>query len=374
VGAQFVRFAAVGAIGFVVDAGVLTLLVATFGFGVYSARAVSFSAAVFVTWLVNRRWTFAQGAAERRVGAGAEYARYLLVQIMGALANLGVFVAVLAARPDLVRLPVVPLAVGAIAGLVVNYLGSRAWVFAPRAKRPEGLRPAETGALGTDVYQGTDNLEVMAEARNYNAFLVDLVLEHGHGVARAVDFGAGIGTFAGMVRDRGLDVLCVEPDRRQCDVIRSGGMAAVTDLESLPDGSVRYIYSLNVLEHIADDAAALRLLARKLAPGGRLLLYVPAFQSLYSSMDRKVGHHRRYRRAPLVAMVEAAGLRVRASSYADPLGFVATLAYILVGPGSGDLDRRSVVAFDRWIFPVSRMLDRAFGRVIGKNVYVVAEK
>jgi SAM-dependent methyltransferase len=224
------------------------------------------------------------------------------------------------------------------------------------------------------AYQGTDHLEAMAEARNYNAFLVALVLAHRGGAARVVDFGAGIGTFARMVRDRGIDVLCVEPDPRQCEVIREAGLAAVADLESLADGSVECIYSLNVLEHIADDAAALRLLARKLAPGGRLLLYVPAFQSLFSSMDRKVGHHRRYRRGELVAMVERAGLTVTRSRYADSLGFLATLVYKVVGPGTGDLDRRSIVAFDRFAFPLSRLIDCATDRVLGKNVYVVATK
>jgi SAM-dependent methyltransferase len=232
----------------------------------------------------------------------------------------------------------------------------------------------DANARGAGPYHGTDNLEVMAEARNYNAFLVDLVLAHRQGAASAVDFGAGIGTFAALVRDRGLDVVCVEPDPRQCAAIVNRGMTAVTDLDAVPDGSVDYVYSLNVLEHIADDAAALRLLARKLAPGGRLLLYVPAFQLLYSAMDRKVGHHRRYRRAPLVAAIERAGLRVSQSRYADSLGFLATIAYKAVGSRSGDLDRRSIAAFDRFVFPVSRLVDVALDRVLGKNLYVVATK
>jgi SAM-dependent methyltransferase len=151
-------------------------------------------------------------------------------------------------------------------------------------------------------------------------------------------------------------------------------MTAITDLDAVPDGSVEYIYSLNVLEHIADDAAALQLLARKLAPGGRLFVYVPAFQLLYSAMDRKVGHHRRYRRTPLVAMIERAGLRVSRSRYADSLGFIATLAYRAVGSRSGDLDRRSIATFDRFVFPASRIVDRALDRVLGKNVYAVAVK
>jgi len=137
VGTEFIRFAVVGAIGFAVDAGVLTVLVSGQGVGVYAARAVSFGIAVCVTWLVNRQWTFAQRTADRRTSASAEYARYLAVQVAGALANLGVFVVALAVQPGLIRYPVVPLAIGAVAGLVVNFVGSRAWVFAlpPGPKR-----------------------------------------------------------------------------------------------------------------------------------------------------------------------------------------------------------------------------------------------
>jgi SAM-dependent methyltransferase len=224
------------------------------------------------------------------------------------------------------------------------------------------------------AYQGTDNLEVMAEARNYNRFLVALVMQHRGSARRAVDFGAGIGTLARRVRDLGLDVLCVEPDARQRETIRGSGMQVVGGLEDVADGSLEYVYSLNVLEHIADDAAALRLVARKLAPGGRLLVYVPAFQLLFTSMDRKVGHYRRYRRGQLEALAVGAGLTVTSSRYADSLGLFATLAYKLVGSAGGDLDRRSIVAFDRLVFPVSRLLDRAVDRLWGKNAYVVAVK
>jgi len=223
-------------------------------------------------------------------------------------------------------------------------------------------------------YEGTDNLEVMAEARNYNAFLLDLVLAHRGDAQTAVDFGAGIGTFARMVRDRGLDVLCIEPDVAQCALLRRVGLTAENDLDILPDATLRYVYSLNVLEHIEDDARALRQIAQKLAPGGRLLVYVPAFDVLFSSMDRKVGHHRRYRRAQLVALVEQAGLDVIAARYVDFCGFLATLAYKALGSAKGDIDRRSVAAFDRFLFPLSRCCDRVLDGFVGKNVYVVARK
>ena len=79
----------------------------------------------------------------------------------------------------------------------------------------------------------------------------------------------------------------------------------------MPDASFNYIYTLNVLEHIEDDAAALRSLHAKLTDGGKLLIYVPAFPVLYTSMDAKVGHVRRYTRDTLMTRVTAAGFQHR---------------------------------------------------------------
>jgi putative flippase GtrA len=136
------RFAIVGAIGFVIDAGILTALVSWFGFNVYASRAVSFATAVLATWALNRQWVFGSLRATRARAVGAEYVRYLLVQGAGALTNLAVFAAVLAWVPDWLRYPVIPLAIGAVAGLLVNFSGAKLWVFTNRdasARRHEAL-------------------------------------------------------------------------------------------------------------------------------------------------------------------------------------------------------------------------------------------
>ncbi|HET7033723.1 MAG TPA: GtrA family protein [Casimicrobiaceae bacterium] len=135
--ADFVRFAIVGGIGFIVDAGILSALVSWFGLNVYASRAVSFSIAVLATWALNRQWVFGDWKARHASAVGAEYVRYVVVQTVGALTNLAVFVAVLVAVPDLIRYPVVPLAIGAVAGLLVNFAGARLWVFARNATLPK---------------------------------------------------------------------------------------------------------------------------------------------------------------------------------------------------------------------------------------------
>ena len=136
---QLLRFALVGVIGFALDAGILSVLVSMLGFNPYAARAISFTIAVFGTWLINRHWTFGERQLARP-GVGSEYMRYMAVQILGAASNLCVFVFALRRDPSLLRYPVIPLALGAAVGLVVNFVGSRVWVFADRSDAQLGGR------------------------------------------------------------------------------------------------------------------------------------------------------------------------------------------------------------------------------------------
>jgi 2-polyprenyl-3-methyl-5-hydroxy-6-metoxy-1,4-benzoquinol methylase len=223
-------------------------------------------------------------------------------------------------------------------------------------------------------YTGTDNLEVMKEAVNYNRSLIELIKRHARKGERILDFGAGVGTFAIQMARGGYAVECVEPDAEQRSVIAANGLQVYPSLAEVRDSSVDFAYTFNVLEHIEDDLASIRQIGGKLRVGGKLLIYVPAFPLLYTSMDRKVGHVRRYKQRDLRAKVAAAGLTVLTTEYVDSLGFLATLVYRLVGSDSGDIDRGALRTYDRFVFPVSRWTDRALKRVAGKNVLLVAEK
>ncbi|MFP4247196.1 MAG: GtrA family protein [Halochromatium sp.] len=125
---QVWRFGAIGALGFAVDALVLTGLVRVGGWGVYESRWLSFALAVTVTWGLNRRFTFAQRAARNR---SREYGRYVAVQGLGALINLGVYAVVLMVWPVLEAWPVLPLAAGSGVAMVFNFVGARYFAYVP---------------------------------------------------------------------------------------------------------------------------------------------------------------------------------------------------------------------------------------------------
>lgn len=121
---QALRYLVVGGIGFVVDAGILWLLVRA-GANPWLARLVSFPAAVLVTWWLNRAWTFQSRAASR----GREVSTYFLVQIFGALTNFAVYSAVLTVIPPTAGNAVLALAAGSAVGLIVNFAGAKLLVF-----------------------------------------------------------------------------------------------------------------------------------------------------------------------------------------------------------------------------------------------------
>lgn len=223
-------------------------------------------------------------------------------------------------------------------------------------------------------YSGLENLEVMQEAKNYNRYLLDLVLRHVIPGFRILDFGAGSGEFALPVSARGHDITAVEPDTELQAILTAKQLRVIGTVDQMPENSFDYVYTLNVLEHIRDDVAALRMLHRVLKPEGRLLVYVPAFPILYTSMDARVGHVRRYTKRTLKASVEAAGFKIDHMSYVDALGFVATLIFKTTGNNQGTINRSALKLYDKIAFPISRVLDIATLGSFGKNLVLLGQK
>lgn len=124
---QILRFGVVGGIGFLVDGGLLWLMLQAGG-DFYLSRALSFPLAVLVTWQLNRHWTFDGGASAR---PGRQLNRYLAVQITGALSNYLVYSAYLAAVGESLTAAAIGFALGAAVGMVINFFGSRQFAFHP---------------------------------------------------------------------------------------------------------------------------------------------------------------------------------------------------------------------------------------------------
>jgi putative flippase GtrA len=118
---QFLRFSIVGAIGYLIDVGVLYLFVLLINANPYSGRIVSFITAASATWLLNRRFTFQVVYKASR----KEWLSYVSLMMLGALVNYGTYVLCLTYWLEVKERLWIGVATGSIAALSVNFTMSR---------------------------------------------------------------------------------------------------------------------------------------------------------------------------------------------------------------------------------------------------------
>lgn len=152
---------------------------------------------------------------------------------------------------------------------------------------------------------------------------------------RILEAGCGVGGNLAMLQSFGT-VSALEPDadsRRH--VLQTQGVTAKDGAlpSELPwkPGSFDLTCAFDVIEHVEDDAGAIRALADMTAPGGRLVVTVPAYRWLWSRHDDIHHHKRRYRRSEMKALFEAAGLKIEKASYFNTLLFPLAAAVRLLG-------------------------------------------
>jgi len=128
---QFLSFAAVGTIGFVVDTATLYLAMGQLGAGLYGGRVISYLVAATTTWALNRRYTFRQQRSADRMG---EWGRFLAANAVGGLVNYSTYAVLVTVYAVAAAHPVIGVAAGSIAGLLVNFTASRTLVFRGRPR------------------------------------------------------------------------------------------------------------------------------------------------------------------------------------------------------------------------------------------------
>jgi SAM-dependent methyltransferase len=223
-------------------------------------------------------------------------------------------------------------------------------------------------------YVGAENLELMENAVRYTSYVGKIVADALPSTGRIVEFGAGSGTQTSHVMSPSDRLTCIEINPDLQAVLRSKGYQAAGSLDDITTASASAIYSINCLEHVEDDGVALRQIHQKLTDDGVLVLYVPAMPILFSSMDKLVGHYRRYRRRELVALLTGAGFRVTTARYVDSVGVLPSLIYKMIPKASGEPSAKSLKFYDNYLFPFSLVVDKVTAKLLGKNVFVVAVK
>jgi SAM-dependent methyltransferase len=178
---------------------------------------------------------------------------------------------------------------------------------------------------------GHETLRRMADVDHYNSWIYDLIEPYlGR---RIVEVGCGIGNmtcyFLRAERLLAFDLLpeSVEWVRAKYGArpnlaVRQGDLCDPVFITGIADEQFDTVISINMLEHVRDDRKGLAHAHRLLRDGGSLLLFVPAGSYLYGSLDRALGHYRRYDRRGLEALVKGAGFGIERLHYVNALGIV----------------------------------------------------
>ena len=175
--------------------------------------------------------------------------------------------------------------------------------------------------LTRDIYvdSGARILDTLAHTPRFNAWMAD-TLRPAVG-SRVLELGAGIGNLTQKLSPRRRMYFATDIDAEHMGRLR-------TRFQNRPNLSVRRcdlanpedfgplvgqfdtVICLNVVEHVENDRLALANIASALEEGGRAIVLVPQGQSIYGTLDRVLGHYRRYSEAELRSKMEEAGLRV----------------------------------------------------------------
>lgn len=239
----------------------------------------------------------------------------------------------------------------------------------PIERTPATFDEADEGLL--------EVLEGLEQTKNYSAWIIDLISPHVSG--RILEVGAGRGTYSTYFATRG-HLTALEPSEAHCAALRERlrdqpnvvVINAQLDGSAAP-GSYDTVVLLNVLEHIADDHRALGDIYESLAPGGKIILWVPAFEALYGKFDERIGHYRRYRRNQLLAVLHNVGFQQVTARYTNMPGFFAWWIVVRLLRRSTTTGRLASI-YDRFFIPVVRRVERVVHFPVGQSLLVVAQR
>lgn len=216
-----------------------------------------------------------------------------------------------------------------------------------------------------------------ADASNYMQWLEDLCRPHLGD--RCLEIGSGHGDLAErlapgrefVVSD--LSESCLAVLKQRFAEAPNVGVQVFDVMDVEHEAEFDTIIMTNVLEHIDDDLEAITKLRRALRPGGRLVVYVPAFPALYSEFDRQLGHCRRYKRRPLEQLLKSADYRIVDSRYVNSIGTFGWWLYcrVLKRAASDDI---TVDSCDKYVVPAVRLFEDRWRPPFGLSVLCVGER
>jgi len=233
--------------------------------------------------------------------------------------------------------------------------------------------------------EGLETLKVLSKADNFNKWSFDSIKNHCTG--NILEIGSGIGniSYQFAINGHSITLSDLRENYRSAlkrsfesfpnvkDVIELDLVA--TDFDSVyKDQLEKYdtVFALNVVEHIEDDTTVFKNLNYLLKPGGKLIILVPAFNTLYNRFDKELMHFRRYTANKLSKKFTDSNFSIDRSFYFNAAGIPAWLI-------SGKLQHNKTIPYDQMSFfnfmvPLFKWIDKILFQKIGLSVVVVGTK
>ncbi len=221
---------------------------------------------------------------------------------------------------------------------IMNRVEDSHWWFVGRRAILRTFLDAIVASVGSEISVQSSETETGPEFKDQGSRLEDktsdlntnpkLETRNAKPALRILDVGCGTGGNLEMLSEYG-SAEGVDVSEEALDFCRSKGLKVRKGLaEKLPfdDEVFDLVTGLDVVEHLDDDVAGLREMNRVLRPGGKVLLFVPAFMWLWGVQDDISNHRIRYTRSQIVERMESAGFEVGRATYANITFFAPVLA------------------------------------------------
>ena len=219
---------------------------------------------------------------------------------------------------------------------------------------------------------------------NYHRWIASLCRPHLG--ARVLEVGAGYGAVTRFMSEGVKHYVATDADPGCVRILQSkfhgSPNVTVRNFDAAVDEPIDEfdsIVMINVLEHLHDDAGILESLSLHLVSRGKLVVYVPALNSMYGDWDRRAGHYRRYSRRQLRHVFQDAGLAIAEVRYANLMAIPAWFAFSRLGirraeNGPAARFRRDLRLWDNVAVPLTQRLESTIRVPIGLNLLGVASK
>ena len=215
-------------------------------------------------------------------------------------------------------------------------------------------------------------LESISVAENYNKYVADLFFSNIDKTENILDFGAGYGLITEKFKKKGYKISAVEINKTALEKLNDKNIDSYNLIEKVPK-SINCIISLNVLEHIEDDDKYIKKFYNHLPQDGKLILYLPSSNLIWTELDDMVNHKRRYSKSGIVELLNSNSFEIEKIFFVDFIGWIV-LFFLKMFRVKLNFDKRKIKFYDKFIFRTFKFTDYFFKNIIGKNLFIVASK